>query len=65
MRTEHLIVRENVKDEQPEEKGKAREVSAELELESGGQVWCRPSSSKEGTGGLGKPEQWVGDWLEP
>ena len=30
MRTEHLIVQENVKDEQPEEKGKAREVSAEL-----------------------------------
>lgn len=42
MRTEHFIVKENVKDEQPEEKGKAREVSVELELESGGQVGADP-----------------------
>ncbi|KAI4566024.1 hypothetical protein MJT46_009399 [Ovis ammon polii x Ovis aries] len=40
MRTEHFIVQENVKDEQPEEKGKAREASFPTVTASRGSSSC-------------------------
>ncbi|KAI4582186.1 hypothetical protein MJG53_009711 [Ovis ammon polii x Ovis aries] len=40
MRTEHFIVQENVKDEQPEEKGKAREASFPTVAASRGSSSC-------------------------